>query len=357
MTKKVVVGCLMCLLLVMSACTKGDQMNKVFPADQWELSSPSQQGMDEEMLMGSEEQIPELTDLVVVRNGFIVYEHHSPREYMLGEDKKLVPVYSCTKSIVSTLVGIAIDQGLIEGVEQKVADFFPEWSERSLDSRWYSMTIEHLLAMTTGLHWPEATEWNYGLKPFRESDNWLEFILARDFEAELGQTYNYNTGASHMLSIIIERVSAKSTEAFAREYLFDPIGIGEVNWPTDPQGTNTGGHGLWLRARDLARFGLLILNQGSWDGVQVVSADWVHEAVQPRNTGWSFAGDYGYQWWVTSATHMGKKVDYHYGFGFAGQLLIIVPEMDLVVVINAQNVRTPMQGRDVFVQKILRSIK
>lgn len=210
--------------------------------------------------------------------------------------------------------------------------------------------------MTSGLKWPETTDWNYSVQPLVTNEDWINFITDREFAQKPGEVFNYSTGGSHLLSAIIQETTGKTTYEYAREKLFDPLGIEYVEWGEDPQGINSGGEGIWMSAEDLARIALLYLNNGMWNGNQIVPEDWVEESSKPRVEGWDFAGDYGYHWWTSSTEVENETVNYYYALGFAGQFTFIVPDMDLIGVFTAQNVNNPMRGKKVFENIVLESI-
>lgn len=325
-----------------------------WPGQEWERTTPEKQGMDSASLNGLADKIPTTADIVIVRNGYIVYEYHNHEGYEWGVDG-LAGTFSVTKSFTSALIGLAIDDGYIDSVEQAVTEFFPEWAE--VNPGWDSVTIEHLLTMTGGYDWPESTTWNYSTLPMRETENWVDFVIVREFIEEPGVNFNYSTGGSQLLTAIIRKVTGKDVIDYARERLFDPIGIGEIVWDTDPQGIQAGGRGIWLSPADLARFGLLFLNNGNWDGEQILSQEYVHTSTQPRINGWSYAGKYAYHWWTSSANVGGTTYEYYFAMGFGGQFLFVVPDLDLVAVFIAQNPQSPMTGKTVFEQQVLGSIK
>jgi CubicO group peptidase (beta-lactamase class C family) len=279
--------------------------------------------------------------LLVVRAGYLVLER-----YYRGfgpDDKHLVA--SVTKSFISALIGIAIDRGSIEGVEQRVLEFFPEYASGSYGRLKQQMTIEHLLTMTAGFRWRTGSH-NYELyiDRVRRSEDWVAFILDLPVQERSFGTFQYNSATSHLLSAIITRSTGMCAEDFAVKHLFAPIGIeppatGVAQtfsqtdvfrntsgcWPKDPQGNSIGGWGLYLKPRDMARFGYLYLNGGQWDGQQIVSKKWVEDSISPHTP------SYGYQWWVRDK----NGVLIFAAVGQGGQHIFCVPDRDLVVVVAA----------------------
>jgi len=294
--------------------------------DGWVTSSPEEQGMRSTILNGLFAHLEKgyADGVVIVRHGVIVAEE----DYNVRGDKH--QLHSVTKSVTSALIGIAIDNGFIESVDQKVLDFFPDKEFSNLDSRKESMTLEHLLTMTSGLCWPESS---IGYEsPDDLADQMLlradsvQFILDPPMVAEPGTSFNYNSGASHLLSHIIQRTTGYSTLKFAQKYLFDPLDIrpADVVWNTDYQGVVRGHSHLFLSPRSMAKIGQLYLNKGTWNGKQIISEEWIINTTT-NTVGLSHGGSdlYGYQWWVYN--------DFYAARGLGGQFIYVLPEEDMVV--------------------------
>jgi CubicO group peptidase (beta-lactamase class C family) len=288
--------------------------------------------MDSKLLAGMfdyiEQQKLDVHGILVVRNGCTVVEAYYP----LYGPKTSHSTASVGKSFTGALVGIAIREGYIEGVEQKVADFFPDHSDWQNDPLKQAMTIEHLLTMTSGLDWPEtAASYSSSQNVMNEmmrSADWVGFVLDRPMAAAPGATFNYSSGASHLLSAIVQEATGMRTFAFAREYLFEPLGISHVSWPSDPDGIAFGAGGLRLTPRDMAKFGQLYLQGGVWEGKQIVPAEWVEASIAPQVHAHGAASYYGYQWWVRGngifAAH-----------GYRGKRIFVIPDLEMVVVFTA----------------------
>ncbi len=297
-----------------------------------EGSTPEQQGVDSEMLVGMfdyiEQQEVDVHGVLVVRNGYTVLEAYYP-PYRPDIRHSTASV---GKSFTGALVGIAIREGYIEGVDQKVASFFPDHADLQDDPLKQAMTIEHLLTMTSGLDWPEAAA-SYSssgniMNEMMRSSDWVRFVLDRPMAAAPGATFNYSSGASHLLSAIIQEATGERTFSFAQTYLFQPLGISYVSWPSDPHGIAFGAGGLRLTPRDMARFGQLYLQGGVWNGKQVVPAEWVEASVARQVSAHGAASYYGYQWWVR-----GNGV--YAAHGYRGKRIFVIPDLEMVVVITA----------------------
>ncbi|MFW9993618.1 MAG: serine hydrolase domain-containing protein [Candidatus Odinarchaeota archaeon] len=307
-----------------------------------ELSTPEEQGMDgakvNQVIRWIEEHDYAVDSLVIACNGKIVVEKH----FSLGENLNLVlpdgdskhQICSCTKSLVSALTGIAIEKGYIESVNQKVVDFFPGRTIANLDSRKQDLTVEDLLTMRTGFDWWQPFSTSPDFKDRKTDPNlmyanpdWTQYALDRPMACEPGMSWVYCEGASHLLSAIIEQTTGKSTLAFAREFLFEPLGITDVYWPKAAEGVYYGGTGVYMKTRDMVKLGILYLNNGSWNGQQVLPAEWVVNSTRTYHSFWENSG-YGYQWWTFPESKAYSAI------GGAGQRIFVVPEHDLVVVLT-----------------------
>ncbi len=326
------------LVLLASGCRAGQETlplsgvavtsnvsNGYWPTNGWRTALPQTQGMDPEklqqMFTAIEEQNLALHGLVIVRNGYIVAEAYYPP----FDQNTRHELYSCTKSFVSALVGTAIAQGHLEGVDEPVLECFPDHDFANTDARKSTMTIEHLLTMTSGLEWLEGDPIYQQLW---SSGDWGQFVLDRPMAAEPGSQFNYNSGCSHVLSAIVAERSGMLTQSFAHERLFAPLGMSNINWELDSGGLAIGGWGLNITPRDMAKFGYLYLNEGVWDGQQIVPAAWVQASTTPHvETGGTF--NYGYQWWTY------PKWGAYSAKGRYGQLIFVIPEHELVVVFTA----------------------
>jgi CubicO group peptidase (beta-lactamase class C family) len=297
-----------------------------------EDSTPEQQGMDSELLAAMfdtiERQALDVHGLLVVRNGHTVVEAYWPPY----RARTRHGTASIGKSFTGALVGIAIREGYLEGVEQKVAEFFPDHPDWQSDPLKQAMTIEHLLTMTSGLDWPESavsysSEQNI-LRQMMHSEDWVRFVLDTPMAAAPGATFNYSSGASHLLSAILQESTGMRTIAFARQALFEPLGISGVSWTADPQGIAFGAGGLRLTPREMAILGQLYLQGGVWSGKQIVPAEWVEASIAPQVNAHGAASYYGYQWWVRGSGIFAAH-------GFRGQRIFVVPDLEMVVVFTA----------------------
>lgn len=277
--------------------------------------------------------LPQMHSLVVSHRGQVVLEY-----YARGHTAtRLANIKSASKSIISALVGIAIERKLIRGVEEPVVRWFPEL-RKATDKRKQAITIEDLLTMRSGL---ESTSGeNYGR--WVTSRNWVRFALDRPMVSDPGTSMEYSTGTSHILSAILTKVSGQSTHQFAAQVLAKPLGISLARWPRDPQGIYFGGNEMLMTPRQMIAVGELWLNRGRANGRQVVPAAWVETSCKPRTRSrWDPDREYGYGWW--SQEFDGHRACFAWGFG--GQYIFVFNDLDLVVAVtSATNVSDERRG-------------
>jgi CubicO group peptidase (beta-lactamase class C family) len=246
---------------------------------------------------------------------------------------------SVSKSVASLLVGIALEQGALRSVDQSVIELFPDYDMDEAGEWKRSLTVEDLLTMRTGYEWYESP---YAGSPLEQlntnTTDWIGFMLERPMVEAPGQRFNYNTGGVVLLAGALSRATGSSASEFAERYLFEPLGIEQHRWITGPAGVPHMGGGLYLRPRDMARIGQLVLDGGRWNGRQIVSARWLEAALQRRVAdAWAFGdhpADYGYLWWITDlgASGRSRAGDAYIAAGARGQWIIVIPELDMVVV-------------------------
>ena len=265
------------------------------------------------------ERMPRLYSLLASQHGEPILERYFHGARAAG----YANVKSASKSVISALVGIAIDRKLLPGVGAPIAPYFPDLVAAGADPRKRAITIEDLLTMRSGL-----IETNRGYGAWVRSPNWVHYLLARPMQGPPGEQMNYNTGNTHLLSALLTKVSGSDTRAFAQKVLAGPLGMTLSPWPRDPQGIYFGGNDMLLTPRQMLKFGELYLDHGRLGDVQIVPAAWVAESFVPRARSPISGQQYGYGWWITEMA--GHETDFAWGFG--GQYIFIVPSLDLVVV-------------------------
>jgi CubicO group peptidase (beta-lactamase class C family) len=265
-----------------------------------------------------------LESAIVARNGEIVAE----RGYRGHSPSAPTNIKSVSKAVISALVGIAIEKGLLQGTQQAIAPLLAGDLPADPDPRLAKITIGHLLSMQAGLE--RTSGLNYGR--WVASGNWVRAALARPFVDEPGGQMLYSTGSTHLLSAILTRASGRSTLQLAREWLAPLDGFSISAWERDPQGIYLGGNQMAMSPRSLLAFGELYRNGGRTPaGRQVVSTSWIEQSWQVR-THSRFTGDgYGYGWFHRRA----GAHDVHYAYGYGGQMLYLVPSLRLTVVLTS----------------------
>jgi len=268
-------------------------------------------------------ELPRLHGLLVSHRGQLVLEYYAKGHHA----NRLANIKSASKSIIATLVGIAIERRLIAGVREPIARWFPEL-RTDPEPRKRAITIEDLLTMRSGLE--STSGGNYGR--WVTSRNWVRFALERPMVSEPGTSMEYSTGTSHLLSAILTKASGKTTHQFATEVLAKPLGMTLARWPRDPQGIYFGGNEMLMTPRQMIAFGELWLNRGRAKGAQVVPASWVDTSCRPRTRSrWDPDREYGYGWWTQ--TFRGHRACFAWGFG--GQYIFVFHELDLVVAVTS----------------------
>ncbi|MGY5881585.1 MAG: serine hydrolase [Candidatus Thorarchaeota archaeon] len=312
-----------------------------FPDTEWTATTPEEQGMNStilaEMMQFIEDSGAPIHGLVVTRNGYIVEEEY--RSYYT--ENSTHHIFSCTKSFTSTLIGIAIKEGFIDNVSQKVLDFFPDMTIENVDARKEAMTLEHVLTMTTGLDWNEHNNSYFDptnmYNQMFDSPNPIQFFLNLPTAYDPGTHWEYTTGASHLLSAIIQETTNMTTREFGHQYLFDPLNMTVGGWNVDNQGINNGGTQIYVTPRTMAKLGLLYLSNGIWDGQEILSEEYVTQAITSQAT----IGpglDYGYQWWIDTT------YDTFSARGTEGQYIFVAPEYNISVAITQ---RADEPGEDI----------
>jgi len=302
----------------------------------WKISTPAEQGLDPILvaeLYFNAAKLETIFGLLVVKNSHLIAE----RYFNKGSVEQKARVQSVTKSITSAMAGIALDQGLLSSVDQKMIDFFPEVADKITDPRKKQITIRHLLQMRAGYPWEES-----------HPDLWKGLLsghyplLIEDFPlvSDPGTKFHYSNLTSNWLGIIIDRLSRMNLKAYAEKHLFSHLDVKAGEWGQDAEGHNNGCGDLHLTARDTAKFGLLYLNDGVYEGNQIVPADWVHHSLQTYSVNEAFVkrvGDfrdigYGYHWW---SANVGRH-HVNFAWGHGGQLIVLLDAFELGIVVTAK---------------------
>lgn len=283
-----------------------------------ESAGTRQVSIDAAAVAKAGDDLPRLRALLVSVEGELAFERyfHGARATTLANIK------SASKTIISALVGIAIDRRLLSGVSQSIGSFFPDALGAAAEEK-RQITIEDLLTMRSGLR--STSNRNYGA--WVTSANWVRHALTRPLESPPGTEMRYSTGNFHLLSAIITTASGKSTWQFAQDSLARPLGFSLAQWPRDAQGIYFGGNDMLLTPKQMITFGELYLHRGRVGDKQVVPASWVDASLVPRTRSNISQEMYGYGWWIRDVD--GTPVFYAWGYG--GQFIFVVPSLDLVV--------------------------
>lgn len=238
-------------------------------------------------------------------------------------------IKSASKSILSLLAGIAIEEGFLKSTDQTIGEFFPEYFDSNPDSVKESITIEDLLTMRTGL---ETTSFhNYGR--WAISSNWIHFALDQPLENSPGGKMIYSTGTTHLLSAILTKATGMSTRDFAVRYLFGPMNIQPGGWDRGPQGYYMGGNNMALRPADLLKIGQMVMDMGVYNGQKIVPREWIIDSFKVYTRSNFNPYNYGYLWWRR------KTAGYHVAFawGNGGQYILMIPELESVIAVTSDN--------------------
>lgn len=294
-----------------------------WPTKDWRSSPPEKQGMDSKMLGNindyATEKLLNVSSALVVRHGYIVFE-----EYYIGSKEDLRALLHATKSITSALIGIALKEGYLKSIDQKMIDFFPEFVSADLNPDVNKITIRHLLTMTAGF----GKDFYGTINP-----NWIKDMLNKPLMSEPGKDFRYNATSNNILSMIITKATGMKSLDFGKKYLFQPLGISNIQWE-EMYGYTYGGLGLQLTSHDMAKIGYLYLNDGRWGNKQILAPEWVevstHFQIKVPESQKDANEDYGFQWYVFST---GGHHSYT-AWGADGQFIYVIPDLDIVTVIT-----------------------
>lgn len=306
--------------------TEGPVAPEEWPTNGWQSSLPEAEGAYSdrmaEFLLSVREQGVKIHSLQIARNGKMVVD----ATFYPYDGETIHDVASVTKSVMTTLIGIAVDQGKLS-LDDKMVSFFPDREIANLDARKEAITVEHLVSMTSGLQCArDGTEGDSAIEMQRTAD-YVQYALDLPMAHEPGTQFIYCSPAISLLSPILMQATGMTTLEFARQYLFEPLGIQEVLWETDPQGNYRGWGDLSLHPRDMAKIGLLFLQEGRWEDEQVVSRRWVREARTAQSETPEGEDPYGYGWWLTPDIPGVYRAE-----GRNGQYIFILPQWNMVVV-------------------------
>ena len=337
--------------------------------DGWATASLADVNIDEQTIVNMMDRVvngnfPGIDSVVIAKNNrLVLYWYDRSREldqfdgWISNGDRERHILHSTSKSFTSALVGIAIDQGFIASTDVRFYDLFSYPSYQNWDPRKADMTLQDALTMRLGLEWDE---WSL---PYSNPENdlvalnttyfdWAKGLLDLPMVATPGTVYVYNTAATNAIGQAVENATGMPLADFANLNLFYPMQINDAIWATTPSGLPVGGSGLFLKSRDLAKFGQLYIDNGVWQGRQLVSPEWIADSVTRHVdiSSWaSFSQGYGYQWWLGDFFHDAQPVDTWMTSGYGGQYIFAIPSLDLVVAFTGHNYENGANIDNLFV--------
>ena len=378
------------LLLIALILPQLSVADVAWPGAEWARVDPASLGLDREAiekLSGEIEagQYGNIDSMTIIRHGQVAFEQHyewdyaaqhkglnypspPPWDYFNADaypfhgNTDLHSLQSVSKSVMSALIGIAIERGELPGTDATLGELLPH--REFADPAVKDVTLENVLTMTAGIDWEEDVSY-FSLENDATAsealDDWVGYLLSKPMTVEQGTFFDYNSASSQALSEILATAAGVPTNVYAERHLFGPIGIRSYYWNSAPEGHTNAGGGLFLTASDLARFTWLYAQNGKWDGEQIVPADWVARSsrsaipVYARDPdGWG----YGYQWWIyRHKTASGPKM--YGGWGWGGQFPLIVPELGLIAVFTGWNIKEDADyayAFDLFYDRIVTSV-
>lgn len=297
-----------------------------YPTQAWRSTTPEEQGLDSAKLAEGLRAIREkdfhIHNLLVIRDGKVLLD----ASFYPYDGKDVHRVASVTKSVMTTLIAIAAEQGKLN-LDAPALSFFSDRTIANRDARKERLTVRHLTGMVNGMDSVCFANDEGTLNEMIASADWVQFALDRKMTSEPGTTFCYDSPGMHLLSAILQKATGMTALEFARQNVFEPLGIHDALWLSDPQGYTRGWSDLYLHPRDAAKLGYLWLNNGMWDGKQIVSRQWVKDAVQGRMK--TETGDeYGYGWWVMTGDGTGQYA----ALGRGGQRILVIPALNAIIV-------------------------
>ena len=378
---KTIVSLHLLCVVMLSACTEApdtpvQEHGGIWPGEEWATSTPGAEGVAQAVIDGIVNDINAGTygavdQFLFIKNGKVIADHvfgvnydailaaHEGEHPHLGileidhqynydhpnwhpyyNGTKLHSMQSVTKSVTSAALGIAIDDGLIEGVQVPIAQFFEDYEYDRSDPRKADITLEDFLTMRSGIIWNNEAGYDdpeHNTNRMELSNEWIQFVLDKPMYSDPGQIYEYHDGVSVLIGKIARQVTGKRMDLWASERLFEPIGIDDFYWKISPDGEADTEGGLYLTTHDLARIGYLFLRHGNWNGKQIISEKWVKASIHPvvdfgADNDKPFDSGYGYQWWVEEDEDGEPSI--FVGNGYGGQFLMVAPKHDIIVVFN-----------------------
>jgi CubicO group peptidase (beta-lactamase class C family) len=366
------------------------------PATTWPAATPESVGLDPKVLAEIDADIAGgkygyIDSMLIIRHGKLVYDRSYKHDYdrIYGKPARepgalnahdpsgpynyfnpwwhpfyrrgdLHSMQSVTKTVTSVVIGVASARGEFPSLDTPILKFFDRAKVANVDERKRRVTIRNLLTMTGGFDWNEDLPYNdpkNSASLMEASADWVQFTIDRPMAREPGSQFNYSSGESELLAHIFRVATGRDIEEYAAGSLFAPLGITEYYWKRTPSGLADTEGGLYLRSHDLAKIAYLFLKNGVWQGRQIVTADWVNSSVTPAVSVGRAGVKYGYKWWLYPYGEGNVKLAWA-GSGFGGQMPIIVPDEDLVMVFTGWNILDGKRfGHREALDRVLRAIR
>ncbi len=357
-------------------------------------ASPQELGLDPAVLSKFDSDISSgkygnVDSLLILRHGKVAFDHTYPHDYaaiygveakkhralnMLDpggpynyfnpwwhpyyrNDGELHSLQSVTKTVTSIVIGIATTRGEFPSLDTPVMKYFDESKVAHLDDRKRHLKLRNLITMTVGMKWQDDLPYsdpNNAATLMESSADWVKFFIDQPMLEEPGTRFYYNDGAPQALSYIFRVATGHDIEEYAAQHLFEPLGIYKWYWKRTPQGVPDTEGGLYLDRHDLAKLMILFQHEGEWEGKRIVSSDWVRASITPAVTVNEKAGvKYGYLWWLYPYAKDDRRLAFG-GSGFGGQLPIVIPDDDLVIVVHGWNI---LQEPDLRASEVIRRVR
>ena len=303
-----------------------------WPTEGWRTSTPEEQGYRSEklaqMLQSIQEAGTNIDSLLIIHNGYVALDaHFEPYDGSFPHN-----LASVTKSVMTTLIAIAADQGRVD-LDAPVVSYFPDRTIANLDERKERLTVRHLTRMVNGMQSGCFEGDLPTIDGMRAHPDWVQGALDRPMAAEPGTTFCYDSPGMHILSAILQDATGMTALEFAQQYLFAPLGIQDAIWDIDPQGYNRGWADLYLTPESVAKIGYLWLHQGNWDGQQIVSREWVLDSVRRHSTKVNHDSGYGNGWWI--------NMSHYFAAGRGGQEVKVIPALNTILVMTGGGYDVP----------------
>ncbi|SES24714.1 CubicO group peptidase, beta-lactamase class C family [Salipaludibacillus aurantiacus] len=293
------------------------------PYESFGTISTEEAGIQKEKLMEMEKQFAgkEIETCLIYKDNGLAYTYEQHKGLLTTPHK----INSVTKSVLSILIGKALEENYLSSLDLSIGDILS--SNGETDETVLQMSVEQLLTMTSGF---DLKSW----KEISQSPDWIHAIMSKPPASSPGKKMTYNNSDSHLLSAVVQKVTGMKTKEFAARYLFEPLQIQDYEWEDDPDGVSLGGYGLYLTPVDLLKYAVMILQNGKWEGKEVIGADWINQALKKHTKTDKFKQYYGYHWWVSEGSN-GKHPALYYAAGRGGKFIFIVPEQNLAAVFTA----------------------